>query len=143
MSDYRNDKDKLIKGLRIMLAQKDIEINNLKKQILKNPEEYCHECSKSGGAERAIYHTPPICSPEDVKDRVLIVQMHWQFKDGTAKVISEISLKSPFDIIQKKRLDDFTRKTQDSNPPPEDAVWLLCNQYSQHWNSNLELTDNL
>lgn len=24
-------------------------------------EIYCHECSKAGGAETAIYHLPPIC----------------------------------------------------------------------------------
>ena len=22
---------------------------------------YCHECSKAGGAERPIYHLPPVC----------------------------------------------------------------------------------
>lgn len=26
-------------------------------------EVYCHECSKAGGAERAIYHLPPACKP--------------------------------------------------------------------------------
>jgi hypothetical protein len=25
---------------------------------------YCHECSKAGGADRAIYHEPPACTPE-------------------------------------------------------------------------------
>ncbi len=24
-------------------------------------EVYCHACSKSGGAEMAIYHLPPVC----------------------------------------------------------------------------------
>lgn len=23
---------------------------------------YCHACSKAGGADRAIYHLPPICA---------------------------------------------------------------------------------
>ena len=22
---------------------------------------YCHKCSEAGGAERAIYHAPPVC----------------------------------------------------------------------------------
>jgi hypothetical protein len=26
---------------------------------------YCHECSKAGGAERAIYHTGPACKAEE------------------------------------------------------------------------------
>lgn len=33
----------------------DPEFNYLMKEI------YCHECSKAGGAERAIYHLPPAC----------------------------------------------------------------------------------
>ena len=25
------------------------------------PEEYCHACSKAGGAEKGISHLPPVC----------------------------------------------------------------------------------
>ena len=33
-----------------------------RRENVKGPDVYCHECSKAGGAERAIYHLPPVCS---------------------------------------------------------------------------------
>jgi hypothetical protein len=29
--------------------------------------EYCHECSKAGGADRPIYHEPPMCKNGEEK----------------------------------------------------------------------------
>ena len=26
------------------------------------PDVYCHACSVAGGADRAVYHAPPVCS---------------------------------------------------------------------------------
>lgn len=28
---------------------------------------YCHECSKAGGADRAIHHAPPACPSEELR----------------------------------------------------------------------------
>jgi len=40
----------------------------LKEQLEENPTNviYCHGCSEAGGAERGIYHQPPVCSTNKV-----------------------------------------------------------------------------
>lgn len=39
---------------------REILVNGIER-ILTDGTAYCHQCSLAGGADRAIYHEPPIC----------------------------------------------------------------------------------
>ena len=54
-----------------------------------------------------------------------LLQLHWQYKDGTTE------MRAQKDIISHKKLRAFVREIQKTHPLPNGAIWMVCNQKSK------------
>lgn len=57
----------------------------------------------------------------------MLHQLHWQFKDGTTEMRAQRDINSYEDV----RL--FMVETNKDHPLPEDAIWMMCNDKSEHF----------
>ena len=63
----------------------------------------------------------------------MILQMHWQFRDGTTEMRSQIEITGDHNGNERQRLVEFVRDTQKKHPLPDKAIWMLCNELSRHF----------
>ncbi|KKL46265.1 hypothetical protein LCGC14_2347270 [marine sediment metagenome] len=56
-----------------------------------------------------------------------ILQLHWQFKDGTTEMRAQRGLNS------LTELKAFVTEVKKDHPLPEGAVWMCCNEDSKHF----------
>jgi len=57
----------------------------------------------------------------------MLMQLHWQFKDGH----TEMQLQREINSVNEFRL--WVMDAWESHPPPEGAVWLACDEKSEHF----------
>ena len=55
------------------------------------------------------------------------IQLHWQFKDGTTK------LQAQRVISCTAEMRSFVRETKKNHAIPENAIWMACNEESEHF----------
>ena len=63
-------------------------------------------------------------------------QLHWQFRDGTIK------LQAQRDISCTAEMRAFVRETQKNHAIPENAIWMACNEKSEHFVFTLDLLNS-
>jgi hypothetical protein len=57
----------------------------------------------------------------------MLLQLHWQFKDGTT------DMKAQKEIVSNHVLQEFVEETKKSHSLPNKAIWMVCNEKSKHF----------
>jgi len=57
----------------------------------------------------------------------MLIQLHWQYKDGTT------NMRAQRDIKDSQEMRKFVDEMWKSQPPPKGAVWMACNEKSEHF----------
>jgi len=60
----------------------------------------------------------------------MLWQLHHQFKDGHTEMMSQQEFST---VVDNEQFRKFVEKTQQSHPLPEGAIWLACNEGSEHF----------
>lgn len=57
-----------------------------------------------------------------------LFQLYWQFQDGHTKVCAQRDITGGHNEIR-----DWFKEIEASHPLPEGAVWMICNELSEHF----------
>ena len=57
----------------------------------------------------------------------MIWQLHWQYRDNTT------DMRAQRDINSNDEMRLFVKETQESQPLPNNALWMACNEKSKHF----------
>lgn len=58
---------------------------------------------------------------------MVLYQLHWQYKDGTT------DMRAQKEINSQEEMRAFVKEIQEAHPPPDGAVWMACNEKSEHF----------
>ena len=56
-----------------------------------------------------------------------LLQIHWQFKNNTTE------MRAQKEINSYKEMKEWFNDIAGSNPLPEGAIWMFCNEKSNHF----------
>jgi len=57
----------------------------------------------------------------------MLMQLHWQFKDGKTE------MRAQRDIMSREDMQKFIDETKISHPLPEKAIWMVCDDKSEQF----------
>ena len=57
----------------------------------------------------------------------MLHQLHWEYRDGTTDMRAQRDINS----VEDARL--FVADAHKTQPLPDDATWLMCNEQSRHF----------
>jgi len=64
----------------------------------------------------------------------MLYQLHWQFKDGSTEMCSQIEIEDNLeDSDRHEKMRNFVIDTQKSHPLPKKAQWLMCPENSREF----------
>lgn len=57
----------------------------------------------------------------------MLFQLHWQYKDGTTEMRTQREIGCIDEMLT------FAKETQEGHPLPDGAIWMACNDKSEHF----------
>ena len=57
----------------------------------------------------------------------MLHQLHWQYKDGNTEMRAQKDINSHDELIA------FSKEAQKEHPLPNGAIWMVCNEKSNHF----------
>jgi hypothetical protein len=61
----------------------------------------------------------------------MLLQLHWQFKDGTTEMRAQREFDLPYDEDESRKLRHWIGEVQAEHPLPEGACWTLVKEDSK------------
>lgn len=72
----------------------------------------------------------------------MIYQMHWQFRDGSTNFRSQFEISNNLNRSDfQKKMNKFIEDTQKEHPLPDNTLWMICNETSQHFMGILNIPE--
>lgn len=60
--------------------------------------------------------------------------MYWQFKDGSTNLRGQLEINDNLNRSDfQKKIYEFIEDTQKEHSLPDKAVWMICDEKSQHF----------
>lgn len=63
----------------------------------------------------------------------MLYQLHWQYRDGTTDIKAQKDITSGNAFRFRDELSLFIKETQEAHSIPNNAIWMVCNEKSEHF----------